>query len=126
MTNDESESCAISNYKSKILASTLAFVIISAISISLLPIRTSNASCATYNAASNTISITCDSTMPQVSSDVNNESVLKNLGGGEWLLKAILQINDGAKLTISSPEVSWLKIEGSNGIVVYGRIDITG
>jgi hypothetical protein len=64
--------------------------------------------------------------MPQVSSDVNNESVLKNLGGGEWLLKAILQINDGAKLTISSPEVSWLKIEGSNGIVVYGRIDITG
>jgi nitrous oxidase accessory protein NosD len=48
------------------------------------------------------------------------------LGNGQWLLNAVLQVDDGDKLTISSSDVSWLKITKANGIVVYGEIDILG
>jgi parallel beta-helix repeat protein len=88
-----------------------------------------NAACASYSSSSNTITVSCSTaTIPQITTDINNSNVLKSLGSGEWLLNgAILKVNDGAKLTISSPDVVWLKVAGSSGgIVVYGKIDITG
>jgi hypothetical protein len=87
-----------------------------------------NAACATYSSSSNTITVSCTgATIPQIARDVNNSNVLKSLGNGQWLLRAILQINDGAGITISAPDATWLKIAGSNtGLVIYGKIDISG
>lgn len=111
--------------KKCLMLSATALGIIFSLSLSMVPVQAAAASCATFSSTSNTITVTCDSTISQVSSDINNKSALKNLGRGQWLLNAILRINDGAKLTVAS-SVSWLKIEGSNGIVVYGRIDVSG
>ena len=57
---------------------------------------------------------------------MKNSALLKSLGNGQWLLNVILQVDDGAKLTMASSDVSWLKISKANGIVVYGKIDILG
>jgi len=100
--------------------------------IALLPalgyqnLQHANAVCANYSSTSNTITVSCDTTIPQIASEVNNGDVIKSLGNGHWLLNAILQVNDGAKLTISSPDVAWLKIAGSNsGIVIFGNFEVT-
>jgi parallel beta-helix repeat protein len=87
-----------------------------------------NAACASYSSSSNTITVSCSTaTIPQIAQEVNNSNVLKSLGSGQWLLRAILQVNDGAKLTISTPDVVWLKVSGSStGLVIYGKIDVTG
>ena len=68
-----------------------------------------NAACATYDSANNTITVTCDTTLPQVVKDIDNPSVIDNKDGGQYIVKANLQIND-SKLTISSDDgVSWVK-----------------
>lgn len=72
------------------------------------------------------IRVTCDTTFGHITTHVTNSAILRNLGNGEWLLNAVLQVDDGDKLTISSSDVSWLKITKANGIVVYGEIDILG
>jgi hypothetical protein len=83
-----------------------------------------NADCVT--STSTLIRVTCDTTFGHVASHVRNSAILKNLGNGQWLLNAVMQVDDGAKLTISTSDVSWLKITKANGIVVYGKIDILG
>ena len=87
-------------------------------------IEPANADCVT--STSTLIRVTCDTTFGHITTHVTNSAILKNLGNGEWLLNAVLQVDDGAKLTIASSDVSWLKISKANGIVVYGEIDILG
>lgn len=86
-----------------------------------------NAACATYDSANNTITVTCDTTFPQVVRDIDNPSIIDNKGGGEYVVKANLQIND-SKLTISSDDgVSWVKFTGGNGLYYYhSNADISG
>jgi poly(beta-D-mannuronate) C5 epimerase len=91
---------------------------------SISTIESANADCVT--STSTLIRVTCDTTFGHVTSHVTKPTLLKNLGNGEWLLNVILQVDDGAKLTIASSDVSWLKISKANGIVVYGKIDILG
>lgn len=91
---------------------------------SMMSIRSANADCVA--STSTLIRVTCNTTFGHVTSHVKNPALLKNLGNGQWLLNVILQVDNGAKLTISSSDVSWLKISKANGIVVYGKIDILG
>jgi hypothetical protein len=76
------------------------------------------------------ILITCDTTFEQAAKNINDDSVLRSLGNGEYLLNSDLHVEEGARLTIASPEVKWVKIsnEGSlqYSIVVNGYMDIDG
>jgi mannuronan 5-epimerase len=89
-------------------------------------IEPANADCVT--STSTLIRVTCDTTFGHITTHVTNSAILRNLDmdNGQWLLNAVLQVDDGAKLTIASSDVSWLKISKANGIVVYGEIDILG
>jgi Right handed beta helix region len=87
-------------------------------------IEPANAHCVT--STSTLIRVTCDTTFGHITTHVTNSAILRNLGNGQWLLNAVLQVDNGDKLTISSSDVSWLKITKANGIVVYGEIDILG
>ena len=101
---------------------SLVFAFLLLLGPSISPIVSANADCVT--STSTLIRITCNTTFGHVTSHVKNPALLKNLGNGQWLLNVILQVDDGAKLTIASSDVSWLKISKTNGIVVYGKIDI--
>ena len=85
-----------------------------------------NAACVSYS--SNTITISCDATFSDVSAAITDSSVLENLGNGEYILKAHIEVNDGVTLQINSATdgITYLKITGAHGITVDGRIEITG
>jgi hypothetical protein len=103
---------------------SLVFAFLLLLGPSVSTIEPANADCVT--STSTLIRVTCITTLGHVTSHVKNSALLKNLGNGQWLLNVILQVDDGAKLTIASSDVSWLKISKANGIVVYGKIDILG
>lgn len=80
--------------------------------------------CIEYDQSENTIIITCDASFREVVQAINDQSILEQLGdgGGEYLLKAGLQVDDGTTFSIGSNDITWLKIADDNGIVVHGRI----
>jgi poly(beta-D-mannuronate) C5 epimerase len=85
--------------------------------------------CVDYNSSFRTIEVTCDATFDQLEEDVDNISVLEDLGNREYLLSA--SIADQVRLTIASPAVTWVKIsnEGSPeqyNIRVRGYMDMDG
>src|SRR5215210_8090356 len=82
--------------------------------------------CIDYDQSENTISITCQASFRDVANTINDRMVLEQLGNGEYLLKANLQVDDGATLSIGPYDITWLKITGTNGIIVNGKILIDG
>ncbi len=91
--------------------------------------------CIDYDQTENTITITCDyASFRDVASSIRDQSVLEQLrngsdgdgGGGEYLLKANLQVDDDATLSMDSNDIKWLKIAGANGIIIDGKIQIEG
>jgi len=104
---------------------------------SSLPRSSSSADeCLSLDAGDRTIKVTCDLSFGQISKRVAaNESapMVEKLGEGEYLLDASIIVSDGARLTISAPEVKWLKIsnrgssEEQHSILVNGGyMDING
>jgi parallel beta-helix repeat protein len=67
---------------------------------------------ATLNRATNTITVTggTDITLDRLSKAVGNPAALKELAPGEWLAGASIEIDKGASLAISAPDVRWLKL----------------
>ncbi len=59
---------------------------------------------------------------------INDPKVIENLGNGEYLLKANLEVNDGVTfaMTPSKDGLQYLKIADANGIIIYGKIQIDG
>ena len=90
------------------------------------------ASCTDYESPVRTIRVICDTTFDQLEKDIGDPSVLENLGNGEYLLSANIEVEDFSKLTIASPAVTWLKISNKGGdstqynILVRGYMDIDG
>src|SRR5215208_4576117 len=83
--------------------------------------------CIDHDQSENAIIITCNASFSEVANTINDPAVLEQLGdGGEYLLKASLQVDDGATLSIGPNDITWLKITGTNGITVYGKIHIVG
>ena len=83
--------------------------------------------CIDYDQSENTIIITCDASFRDVANTINDQAVLEQLDdGGEYLLKASLQVDDGTTFSIGPNNITWLKITGTNGMIVYGKIQITG
>src|SRR5215213_954663 len=83
--------------------------------------------CINYDQSENTIIISCDSSFRDAVNTVNDRAILEQLGhGGEYLLKSSLQVDDDTTFSISPNDITWLKITDTNGIIVYGRIQIDG
>ena len=103
--------------------------------VGFAPLTTSPLAYATssncINLSDRTIEVSCDTTFAQLAKNVNDDSLLKILGNGEYLLSADLHINEDASLLIAAPEVTWIKIsnKGSpqyNILVDGGQMDIKG
>jgi hypothetical protein len=83
--------------------------------------------CIDYERTENTITIECNASFRHVVGAIDDPAILEDLGnGGEYLLKASLQVDDDATLSMAANDIKWLKITGTNGIIVHGRIEIAG
>jgi mannuronan 5-epimerase len=86
--------------------------------------------CIDYDSAENTIAINCDGSFLDVVQAINDDpDILEDLGNGEYLLNANLEVADGVTFEMNSNEddgLQYLKIAGANGIIVQGRIEISG
>jgi mannuronan 5-epimerase len=84
--------------------------------------------CIDYETLENTITIDCDASFLDVVQTINDANILENLGNGEYILKANLEIADGITFAMTSTGdgLQYLKLAGENGIIVYGKILIDG
>ena len=85
--------------------------------------------CMEYEAEENTITINCNSSFLDVVQAINDPEILEELEEeGEYLLNANLQVSDGVTFAMTSngDGLQYLKIAGANGIIVHGRIEISG
>jgi poly(beta-D-mannuronate) C5 epimerase len=87
-------------------------------------------SCIDYDAAENTIAIDCDASFLDVVQSINDPGILEELEeeeGGQYLLKANLEVDDGVTFSMTPGDgLQYLKIADANGIIVYGKIQIAG
>jgi hypothetical protein len=111
-------------------AAGLGGILISSVALAALVLvapSQAEAACASYDSSSDTINVTCDTTLPSVRSTINDSNQLKYLGSGQYLLRANIRVTDGDTLTVSNADgVSWLKIAGDRGIRVDGGADFIG
>ena len=87
--------------------------------------------CTEYNQTENKINVSCNSTFQDVAQTINDQKIVENLGNGEYILNATLEIDDGVtfEMNSSSPgnnKLQYLKIADQNGIIVDGKILIDG
>ncbi|MCY1153651.1 MAG: hypothetical protein MOP50_131, partial [Nitrososphaera sp.] len=84
--------------------------------------------CIEYETEENTIAINCDASFLDVVQTINDPDMLENVGEGEYILNANLEVADGVTFAMTSNEdgLQYLKIAGINGIIVEGRIEISG
>jgi mannuronan 5-epimerase len=91
--------------------------------------------CIDYDQSENTITINCSASFLDVVQTINDDpDILENLGNGEYLLNANLEVADDVTFEMTSSSSSsnedgglqYLKITGANGIIVNGRIEISG
>jgi parallel beta-helix repeat protein len=90
--------------------------------------------CIDFDETGNTITVNCNSSFLDVVQTVNDPAVIENQGNGEYLLKANLEVDDDVTFQMTSSNddgsggnsgLQYLKIVGANGIIVYGRIEIS-
>ena len=67
---------------------------------------------ATLDRTTNTIRITQGTgiTLDKLSAAVGSPAALRELAPGEWLAGASIEIDKGASVTMSAPDVRWLKL----------------
>ena len=87
--------------------------------------------CIDYDEGQNTIVINCNSSFSDVVQTINDPEILANLGNGEYILNANLEIADDITFAMTSSgsseeSLQYLKLAGENGIIVYGKILIDG
>src|SRR5918998_5643300 len=86
--------------------------------------------CIDYDSTENTIAINCDASFLDVVQTINDPEILdqEEEQEGQYILNANLEVADGVTFAMDSNEdgLSYLKITGANGIIVHGRIEISG
>jgi poly(beta-D-mannuronate) C5 epimerase len=88
--------------------------------------------CTEYDKTENTINVNCNSSFQDVVQAINNTGIVENLGNGEYLLNATLEVAEDITFEMNSSDdggdnnLRYLKIGGENGIIVYGKILIDG
>jgi len=90
------------------------------------------ASCVNYQREVNTIMISCDASFQDIVQSINQPSILDQEAeqNGQYILNANLVVSDGVTFQMTSSNGSsglrYLKLAGTNGIIVYGKILIDG
>src|SRR5918992_5468425 len=76
----------------------------------------------------NTIAINCNSSFLDLVQTIDDSNILANLGNGEYLLNANLEVADDITFSMTSAGdgLQYLKLADDNGIIVYGQILIDG
>src|SRR5215208_805399 len=84
--------------------------------------------CIDYEAEENTIAINCNASFLDVVQTINDPEILEQEDDGQYILNANLEVSDGItfKMNSSGDNLQYLKISGENGIIVQGRIEISG
>jgi parallel beta-helix repeat protein len=87
--------------------------------------------CIDYDQSENTIAIDCNASFLDVVQIINDPDAIDNLGGGEYILNANLEVADDVTFEMTSSNedsggLQYLKIAGENGIIVQGKILING
>jgi parallel beta-helix repeat protein len=84
--------------------------------------------CIEYDETENTVAVNCSASFLDLVQAINDPDVIEFVGNGEYILKANLEVADGATFAMASSEdgLQSLKIVGANGIIVYGKILIDG
>ena len=86
--------------------------------------------CTEYDQTENTLNVNCNFSFPDVVQAINDPEIVENLGNGEYLLNATLEIADDITFEMNSSNaddnIQYLKIVGENGIIVYGKTLIDG
>src|SRR5215211_7560415 len=87
--------------------------------------------CIDYDQSENTIAIDCNASFLDIVQTINDPDVIENLGGGEYLLNANLEVADDVTFEMTSSNedsggLQYLKVAGVNGIIVHGKILING
>ena len=112
-------------------ATVIALLLFSLTLISTQQVQFTDAStaCVGYQSGVNTITITCDASFLDVVQAINDPEILEQEEqGGQYILKANLEVADGVnfEMTSSGDGLQYLKVAGENGIIVHGRILING
>ena len=83
--------------------------------------------CIEYDEGEDSIVINCNASFSDVVQAINGPEI-ENLGNGEYILNANLEIADGVTFAMTSAGdgLQYLKLAGENGIIVYGQILIEG
>jgi hypothetical protein len=84
--------------------------------------------CIDYDEGENTITINCNASFSDVIQTTDNSDILEQIGSGEYILKANLEVADDITFAMTSAAdgLQYLKLSGENGILVYGQILIDG
>jgi parallel beta-helix repeat protein len=86
--------------------------------------------CIDFDSTENTIAINCDASFLDVVQAINDPEILEQEEEqeGQYILNANLEVADGITFEMTSEEdgLQYLKITGANGIIVNGRIEISG
>src|SRR5918995_7266408 len=85
--------------------------------------------CIDYESTENTITINCNASFLDVVQTINDPDIVENIGDGEYILNANLEVADDVTFEMTSNDdydLQYLKIAGANGIIVHGRILIDG
>jgi poly(beta-D-mannuronate) C5 epimerase len=112
-------------------ATVTALLLFSLTLISTQQVQFTDAStaCVGYQSGVNTITITCDASFLDVVQAINDPEILEQEEqGGQYILKANLEVADGVnfEMTSNGDGLQYLKVAGENGIIVHGRILING
>src|SRR5215217_3358929 len=106
----------------------LLFLITSVIPYQQHAAEAGEGECIDYESSENTITVNCNASFLDVVQTISDSDIIENLGNGEYLLNANLEVADGVtfEMTSSGDNLQYLKIAGENGIIVYGKILIDG
>jgi poly(beta-D-mannuronate) C5 epimerase len=85
-------------------------------------------SCIEYEGGENTMAVNCNASFLDVVQTIDDSEILENLGNGEYILNANLEVADDItfEMTSTGDGLQYLKLAGENGIIVYGKILIDG
>lgn len=79
--------------------------------------------CVSYDKASRMIKVSCNLTLSDVDYVIKNQSILKKeTPDGIWFLNSSLTITKGATLSMTSPDVRWLKLSSQGKPIVIGQV----
>ena len=81
--------------------------------------------CVTYDSSTQSLTIKCGSlTLTDIDNSLQNGNILMLESEKVWRLNADLVIENGASLSITPQETSWLKLMTPHGIIAFGNVVI--